>query len=178
MKSEQKRGMQKDAMKISQNTYMLETTRQAYLWKGRECYSMVYAVLEPDGITLIDTGFPDRGMEILNEVRELGKRKIDIKQIFLTHSDLDHMGNAAWIRWTQLSIPTEKEISAKQNLFAVDHGNMTFTVSRRFDNLKISDSSRIRINGEPGIFQVRGLRHLLLFSEPCLSPIGVDPLLF
>ena len=98
MKSEQKRGMQKDAMKISQNTYMLETTRQAYLWKGRECYSMVYAVLEPDGITLIDTGFPDRGMEILNEVRELGKRKIDIKQIFLTHSDLDHMGNAAWIQ--------------------------------------------------------------------------------
>ena len=98
MKSEQKRGMQKDAMKISQNTYMLETTRQAYPWKGRECYSMVYAVLEPDGITLIDTGFPDRGMEILNEVRELGKRKIDIKQIFLTHSDLDHMGNAAWIQ--------------------------------------------------------------------------------
>ena len=59
---------------------------------------MVYAVLEPDGLTLIDTGFPDRGMEILNEVRELGKRKIDIKQIFLTHSDLDHMGNAAWIQ--------------------------------------------------------------------------------
>ena len=59
---------------------------------------MVYVVLESDGITLIDTGFPDLGMEILKEVRELGKRKMDIKQIFLTHSDLDHMGNAAWIQ--------------------------------------------------------------------------------
>ena len=85
-------------MKISQNVYMLETTMGPTLWKGRECFSMVYAVLEEDGITLIDTGFPDKGMEILNEVRELGKRKLDVKQILLTHADLDHMGNAAWIQ--------------------------------------------------------------------------------
>ena len=85
-------------MKISQNVYMLETTMGPTMWKGRECFAMVYAVLEEDGITLIDTGFPDKGMEILNEVRELGKRKLDVKQILLTHADLDHMGNAAWIQ--------------------------------------------------------------------------------
>lgn len=85
-------------MKISQNIYMLETTTKPIIWKGRACYAMVYAVLEQDGITLIDTGFPSQGMEILNEVRELGKRKLDVKQILLTHADLDHMGNAAWIQ--------------------------------------------------------------------------------
>lgn len=85
-------------MKIWQNVYMLETTKAPVFWKGRPCDSMVYAVLEADGITLIDSGFPSRGKEILDEVRELGMRKLNIKQILLTHSDLDHMGNAAWIQ--------------------------------------------------------------------------------
>lgn len=93
-----KEGLRIVIMKISQNIYMLEATTKPIIWKGRACYAMVYAVLEQDGITLIDTGFPSQGMEILNEVRELGKRKLDVKQILLTHADLDHMGNAAWIQ--------------------------------------------------------------------------------
>ena len=85
-------------MKICSNVYRLESTQGAVLWKGRECFSMVYAVLEEDGITLIDTGFPDKGLEILAELRELGGRALNVKQILLTHADLDHMGNAAWIQ--------------------------------------------------------------------------------
>lgn len=85
-------------MKIKENVYMLECTRKKIDYHGRSCDSMVYAVLEPDGITLIDTGFPQFSYEIMEELRTLGQHRLPLKQILLTHGDLDHIGNAAWLQ--------------------------------------------------------------------------------
>ncbi|WP_434310462.1 MBL fold metallo-hydrolase [Hominifimenecus sp. rT4P-3] len=85
-------------MKIKENIYMLECTRKKVLYHDRECDSMVYAVLEADGITLIDSGFPPFAYEILEEIRLLGQHRLSLKQILLTHGDLDHIGNAAWLQ--------------------------------------------------------------------------------
>ena len=85
-------------MRITNNIFMLETTRQKFLYQGNEYSSMVYAVLEKDGVTLIDTGFPTFEYGILEELRRLGRNLLPLKQILLTHGDLDHIGNAAWLQ--------------------------------------------------------------------------------
>lgn len=85
-------------MKVKENIYMLECTRKKVLYHGRACDSMVYAILEPDGISLIDSGFPPFSYAILEEIRLLGQHRLPLKQILLTHADLDHIGNAAWLQ--------------------------------------------------------------------------------
>jgi len=95
---EKERGRDGKNMKISPDVFMLEITRGKFMYQDRACYSMVYAVREPDGITLIDTGFPGFAYGILEELRTLGQHRLPLKQILLTHADLDHMGNAAWLQ--------------------------------------------------------------------------------
>jgi glyoxylase-like metal-dependent hydrolase (beta-lactamase superfamily II) len=85
-------------LRIQENVFMLEATRKKFSYKAHEYYSMVYAIVENDGITLIDTGFPSFGQDILEELRQLCKSQNNIKQILLTHVDLDHIGNAAWLQ--------------------------------------------------------------------------------
>ncbi len=51
-----------------------------------------YLIVEPDGITLIDTGLPGVDKKILAYIANLGKSPQDLKRIILTHSDMDHVG--------------------------------------------------------------------------------------
>lgn len=57
--------------------------------------SRCYAVLQPEGVTLIDTSYPGHTRKILAELRDYGLHKEDIRRILLTHRDADHIGNAA-----------------------------------------------------------------------------------
>jgi Zn-dependent hydrolases, including glyoxylases len=59
--------------------------------------SHVYLV-ETEPMTLIDTGFPGQGPEILEELRGLGVMPETIRRILLTHHDVDHVGNAELLR--------------------------------------------------------------------------------
>jgi glyoxylase-like metal-dependent hydrolase (beta-lactamase superfamily II) len=54
-----------------------------------------YLILDPDGLTLIDTGLPGADKKILAYVANLGKSPADLKRIILTHADLDHVGGLA-----------------------------------------------------------------------------------
>lgn len=58
-------------------------------------FSRVYAVVQNEGVTLIDTSFPWRSGRILRELRDYGIRPADVCRILLTHCDADHIGNAA-----------------------------------------------------------------------------------
>ncbi len=51
-----------------------------------------YLIIDPDGLTLIDTGIPRSDKKIISFIRELGKSPQDLKRIILTHADLDHVG--------------------------------------------------------------------------------------
>jgi glyoxylase-like metal-dependent hydrolase (beta-lactamase superfamily II) len=48
-----------------------------------------FLVLETDGFTLVDTGFPGSGKEIIRVAEKLGK---PIRTIVLTHGHFDHVG--------------------------------------------------------------------------------------
>lgn len=58
--------------------------------------SYVYAIRNEHGITLIDTHFPGKGEEIAAELKAAGLEPVD--RILLTHSDMDHTGNAAYLQ--------------------------------------------------------------------------------
>jgi glyoxylase-like metal-dependent hydrolase (beta-lactamase superfamily II) len=57
-----------------------------------------YLLVDPDGLTVIDTGIPRSEKKILAFVARLGKSARDVKRIILTHSDLDHVGGLAALK--------------------------------------------------------------------------------
>ena len=70
-------------MEITTGVHLLKSTRGSY----------AYLVLGDEPI-LIDTGFPKRSAAILAELETLGLKPTDLAHIFLTHHDIDHIGNA------------------------------------------------------------------------------------
>lgn len=55
----------------------------------------VYACIEPEGVTLIDTGLRsiDRIDLIFNYLERFKRFPPDVKRILITHADIDHVGN-------------------------------------------------------------------------------------
>ena len=74
-------------MKITDDVYMLECTSGSY------CY-----FIGGDEMALVDTCFPGKGPAMLAELASLGVLPHQIKQILLTHFDVDHIGNAAFLQ--------------------------------------------------------------------------------
>lgn len=58
--------------------------------------SYCYVVKNQQGITLIDTHFPNKGEQIMAELASVGLDRVD--RILLTHIDGDHIGNAKYIQ--------------------------------------------------------------------------------
>ncbi len=54
-----------------------------------------YLILDPDHLTLVDTGLPGNGKAILLSMRRLGYAPGDLKTILITHADPDHTGAVA-----------------------------------------------------------------------------------
>ncbi|WP_327686270.1 MBL fold metallo-hydrolase [Streptomyces sp. NBC_00467] len=63
-----------------------------------------YLIDTPEGITLIDAGFPGHWRDLQKEVTALGKRLSDVKGLILTHGDCDHIGFAERLR-DQMGVP-------------------------------------------------------------------------
>ena len=51
-----------------------------------------YLIIDPDGLTLIDTGLPGSDRKIMRYIIERGFKADDLKRIIITHSDMDHVG--------------------------------------------------------------------------------------
>lgn len=56
-----------------------------------------YLIVEPNGLTLIDTGLPRSGKRILNYINELGFSSEDLTSIVITHADIDHIGGLNYL---------------------------------------------------------------------------------
>ncbi len=52
-----------------------------------------YLIVDPDGLTLIDTGLPGSEKKILKYIAGIGKSARDLKRIIITHADGDHYGS-------------------------------------------------------------------------------------
>ncbi len=57
-----------------------------------------YLIVDPDGLTLIDTGLPGSDKKILRYIAQRGFAPSDLKRIILTHSDVDHVGGLAALK--------------------------------------------------------------------------------
>src|ERR1700761_7742562 len=55
----------------------------------------VFLVETPDGLVLIDTGFPGSADTILEAASRIGRQPNQISQIILTHAHPDHVGSLA-----------------------------------------------------------------------------------
>lgn len=54
----------------------------------------LYLILEPAGLTLIDTGLQKSGAAVvLSALEQLGRKPSDLKRILITHADPDHIGS-------------------------------------------------------------------------------------
>ncbi len=71
-------------MKITDNVYVVPGV-----------VSNTYILVDPDGLTIIDSALPRSEKKILAFVASLGKSAHDVKRIILTHSDIDHVGSLA-----------------------------------------------------------------------------------
>jgi glyoxylase-like metal-dependent hydrolase (beta-lactamase superfamily II) len=74
----------------------MEIVRGIHLIDGVQCNCYL---LENNGLSLIDTGYPGQTGSILNYMKKkLGRTPSDLKTIILTHCDIDHIGNARNLR--------------------------------------------------------------------------------
>jgi glyoxylase-like metal-dependent hydrolase (beta-lactamase superfamily II) len=56
-----------------------------------------YLIDAPEGLALIDTGFPKGSEKIFAAMRQLGRAPGDLRHIILTHAHFDHIGSLAAI---------------------------------------------------------------------------------
>jgi len=57
-----------------------------------------YLLVDPNGLTLIDTGIPGSAGKILRYIKRLGYSLKDLNRILLTHADYDHAGSLAALK--------------------------------------------------------------------------------
>ncbi len=57
-----------------------------------------YLIVEPAGLTLIDTGVASYEKKIIDYIGSIGRSIHDLKTILLTHSDADHVGSLAALK--------------------------------------------------------------------------------
>jgi glyoxylase-like metal-dependent hydrolase (beta-lactamase superfamily II) len=57
-----------------------------------------YLLIDPDVLTLIDTGLPGSHRKILRYMADLGYAPQDLKRILITHADFDHVGGLAALK--------------------------------------------------------------------------------
>ena len=57
-----------------------------------------YLIVDPDGLTLIDTGLAGNAKRVLQYVEGLGRKPGDVKRIIITHADGDHVGSLAALK--------------------------------------------------------------------------------
>ena len=74
-------------MKITENVYLLDSTAPSY----------TYLITGKEN-TLIDTGIGFRRKGLLKDIEALNIPLQSIKHIYITHNDVDHIGNAAIIQ--------------------------------------------------------------------------------
>lgn len=70
---------------------MKEIASKVYQVSGLQA-GRVYAIIDDDGVTLIDAGLASAGAKILKQLSKNGYQPTDVKRILITHAHGDHVG--------------------------------------------------------------------------------------
>ncbi len=108
-----------------------------------------YLLVDPDGLTILDTGMPYSEKKTIEYITRLGRSVRDIRRILITHADLDHYGCMA----------------ALQNV----SGAHTYASRVEASAIAVGQSSR-PVNRSVGCFQ----RFVIMMMGRLLKPMPVQ----
>jgi glyoxylase-like metal-dependent hydrolase (beta-lactamase superfamily II) len=78
------------------NKVMEQVTEHVYRIGAGAC--SVFLIVLPDGLTLVDAGFPGTMALVDEAVRSLGRRPEEIRDVLVTHCHPDHAGGLAEVK--------------------------------------------------------------------------------
>jgi glyoxylase-like metal-dependent hydrolase (beta-lactamase superfamily II) len=89
-------GRPRESMKVNEDLYVLQLPME---FAGlRRDLSLALIVNGDGALTLVDTGLPGQENLIQEAIEEAGFSPMDLKNIILTHQDVDHIGAAAALK--------------------------------------------------------------------------------
>ncbi|MGZ5371356.1 MBL fold metallo-hydrolase, partial [Aeromicrobium sp.] len=66
----------------------------AGVWQARAQHVCWVLIIDGDGVTLVDTGFPGDKERVIASLGKLGRSPADVDAVVLTHAHPDHIGSA------------------------------------------------------------------------------------
>jgi len=107
-----------------------------------------YLTNDGGGFVLIDTGFSNKRSQLVEELENAGCRPDNLKLIVLTHGDIDHAANAAYLRQNfHARIAMHQEDAGM-----VEQGNMGWNRKTRPDKISLIGSMIILLGSVSTIF--------------------------
>lgn len=103
-----------------------------------------YLLVDPDGLTIIDTGMPYSEKKTLEYIARLGRSTREIRRILITHADLDHYGCLSALQTTSGARTYASRVEAE----AIAVGKSSRPVNRsvgRFQRFMINMMGRLLI---------------------------------
>ena len=134
-----------------------------------------YLTTAGDGFVLIDTGFSNKRSQLVEELKNAGCRPDNLKLIVLTHGDIDHAANAAYLRQNfHARIAMHQEDAGM-----VEQGNMGWNRKSRPDKISLIGSMIILLGSISTIFspanKFEKFRPDMFLEEgQPLSDVGLD----
>ena len=92
-----------------------------------------YLVKTDTGYILIDTGHPSKRISLEKELKNAGCTPGNLKLVILTHGDIDHSGNAAYLREKFGA----KIVMHQDDLIMVEYGAMSWNRKAKSDKISI-----------------------------------------
>ncbi len=68
------------------------------VWQARAQHVCWVLVVDGDGVTLVDTGYPGDKDRVIASLATIGRRPADVDAVVLTHAHPDHLGSAEYFR--------------------------------------------------------------------------------
>jgi hydroxyacylglutathione hydrolase len=134
---------------------------------GTNCF----LVKNDDAYVLIDTGYPAKCAALENELVNAGCRPGNLKLVILTHGDIDHTGNCAWLQ-KKYGV---KIAMHRGDLGMAETGNMDFNRKKKSDKYSVFFKmvSLMAFFFKPGKFEAF-TPDIIIEAEFSLSEYGFD----